>query len=76
MSHKSEEVGGGTQGSEGGQEQDWDWRSDMKGSKQEVMNEGQWSVGNIRAIRRSRGHWDEKEKEEKGCKSAWLYNLY
>jgi len=66
MSHKSWEVGGGMRGLEGGQEQDWDWRSNMKRSGQEVMNKGQWSVRNIGVIGRSGECQDEEEKGEKG----------
>jgi len=53
-------------GLEGGQEQDWDWRSNMKGSEQEVTNERKWSFRNIGVIGRSRECQDEEEKGEKG----------
>jgi len=69
MSHESWGVRGGMRGSEGGQEQDQDWRGDMKGNKQEVTNEGQWSVRNIRVIGRSGECQDEEERENKAILS-------
>jgi len=57
-------------GSGGGWDWDWEWGSNVRGSKWDVMNRGQSSVRDTRAIGESGGHWN---KEEKGGKRQYYH---